>query len=269
MKYFETQRAVAAFVVGLLSVAACTQVLGIDEARVDPGLTPPNAGGTGGTGGTIPTGTGGGGTTVDSGNPGGSGGTGAGGSAIDSGGGIDASSDSNDSPICKQYCSDIMDYCKDNVAQYIDAAQCLKACALYPEGNLADADGNTAACRGKYAGKARYAAGSERDAYCRKAGPGSEGTCGSICDGFCTLMMGACTAKFAPYNFPSTMACLTHCKELKDVPPYSTSDGTLPDRNDAQCRLFHVCSSVMDPDEHCEHAMGVTMCDPKIDGGRD
>jgi hypothetical protein len=25
----------------------------------------------------------------------------------------------------------------------------------------------------------------------------------------------------------------------------------------------------MDPDEHCEHAMGVTMCDPKHDGGHD
>jgi hypothetical protein len=53
---------------------------------------------------------------------------------------------------------------------------------------------------------------------------------------------------------------------LKDAPPYSISDGSLPDRNDAQCRLFHVNSAVMDPDEHCEHAMGVTMCDEKPDG---
>ena len=78
-------------------------------------------------------------------------------------------------------------------------------------------------------------------------------------------MMGACTSKFAPYNFPSLDACLSACRMLKDAPPYTVSDGTLPDRNDAQCRLFHVCSSVMDPDEHCEHAMGVTMCDPKRD----
>jgi hypothetical protein len=47
------------------------------------------------------------------------------------------------------------------------------------------------------------------------------------------------------------------------------ADGTLPDTNDAQCRLFHSMSAVMDPDEHCEHAMGVTMCDSKVDAGGD
>ncbi len=245
----------------LLTAAACSQVLGIDDARVDPSLTTtgPGAGGVGGAG------PGTGGSTFDSGNPGGAGGTGA----VDAGGGIDVGSDSNDSPICRQYCSDIMDYCKDDLQQYVDTVQCLKACAFYPEGNLADADGNTAACRGKYAGKARYALGTERDAYCRKAGPGSEGTCGTICDGFCTLMMSACTTRFAPYNFPTVTECLNVCKQLKDVPPYTVSDVNLPDRNDAQCRLFHVCSSIMDPDEHCEHAMGVTMCDPKGDAGHD
>ena len=136
-------------------------------------------------------------------------------------------SDSGDSAICRQYCSDIMDYCPGDLKQYVDTAQCLKSCAFFPEGLITDADGNTASCRLKYAGKARYALGTERDAYCRKAGPGSEGTCGGICDGFCTLMMGTCTPKFAPYIFPSLADCLTACRALKDAPPYTVSDGTL------------------------------------------
>ncbi len=33
------------------------------------------------------------------------------------------------------------------------------------------------------------------------------------------------------------------------------------DGNHALCRLFHVTSAAMaDADEHCEHAMGVTLC---------
>jgi hypothetical protein len=122
----------------------------------------------------------------------------------------------------------------------------------------------------KYAGKARYAAGSEREAYCRKAGPGSDGTCGAICDGFCTLMMPTCTAaRTSPYYYSTKDACLADCRALHDNPPYTVADGTLPDTNDAQCRLFHSTSAVMDPDEHCEHAMGITMCDVKPDAGVD
>jgi hypothetical protein len=264
MRRFEKNRTSVGGVTALmLCAAACSQVLGIEEAHIDPGLTPPPTT-TGGSIDATSSGGSGGSTSVDSGGPGGTGGAG-GGMAGSGGGSLDAGVDSSDSALCRQYCSDVMDYCPGNLKQYVDSAQCLKSCAFFPEGLITDMDGNTASCRLKYAGKARYALGSERDAYCRKAGPGSEGTCGNICEGFCTLMMGACTPKFAPYNFPTVDACLTACGMLKDAPPYTVSDGTLPDRNDAQCRLFHVCSSVMDPDEHCEHAMGVTMCDSKQD----
>jgi hypothetical protein len=257
---FSNRRASGALITFVLAAASCAEVLGIDEARIDPSLTPIPTGMLDASGGSA-------GTSVDTGAPGGTGGAG-GTNPSDSGGNpVDTGPDSNDSPVCRQYCSDIMEYCQADLKQYVDVAQCLKVCAIYPEGLITDADGNTASCRLKYAGKARYALGTEKEAYCRKAGPGSDGTCGTICDGFCTLMMGVCTPMFAPYNFPATAECLTACRALKDSPPYTVSDGTLPDRNDAQCRLFHVCSSVMDPDEHCEHAMGVTMCDPKLDAG--
>jgi len=253
--------------VAALATASCTQVLGIEDARIDPTLSQSNAGAAGSAG---------------AGNGGGSAGNGGGphGGAAGSASDVDASADASDeskppnseggSPICAQYCEDIMSFCGGNVGQYIDVPQCLKVCALFPEGTIGGADGNTAACRMKYAGKARYAAGSERDAYCRKAGPGSDGTCGSICDSFCILMMPTCTpTRTPPFYYGSSDMCLTACKRLKDNPPYTVADGTLPDTNDAQCRLFHVCSAVMDPDEHCEHAMGITMCDAKMDGGSD
>jgi hypothetical protein len=243
----------------MLTSASCAQVLGIDEAHVDPILTT----------GTPTGGSGGGGTGGSMGPSGGTAGTGGSGgsTANDSGSNpIEAGADSGNSAICTQYCKDIMDYCKDSQKQYVDTEQCLKVCALFPEGQIAEPDANTASCRLKYAGKARYAAGSERDAYCQKAGPGSDGTCGQICDGFCTIMMPTCTVKFAPYYYLSASDCQTSCRSLNNVPPYTVADGTLPDRNDAQCRLFHANSSVMDPDEHCEHAMGVTMCEG-TDGG--
>jgi hypothetical protein len=266
MRFTKTHSGIIGMTTLVLSAAACAQMLGIDEAHVDPSLNPALT--TGG-GPLDASGGSGGSTSAETGPTGGTAGTG-GTTTIDAGGNVpETGPDSGDSPLCRQYCSDIMTYCDGDLKQYVDMPQCLKVCGIYPEGMIADSDGNTASCRLKYAGKARYALGTEKDAYCRKAGPGSEGTCGTICEGFCALMMATCTTKFAPYYFPSPSDCMTACRVLKDSPPYTVSDGSLPDRNDAQCRLFHVCSAVMDPDEHCEHAMGVTMCDPKIDSGHD
>ncbi len=42
---------------------------------------------------------------------------------------------------------------------------------------------------------------------------------------------------------------------------YSGNDPAVSDGDHALCRLFHVTSAAMaDADEHCEHAMGVTLC---------
>jgi hypothetical protein len=259
----------------VLLTVSCSQVLGIDEARVDPTLTGATNGMDGGSGAAGAAGAG-----PSTGSAGAAGTASAGGHAGTGSSDPDARADvpadagptnsEGGSSVCKQYCDDLMSFCTGNVAQYIDTAQCLKVCALFPEGTVGGADGNHAACRMKYAGKARYSAGSERDAYCRKAGPGSDGTCGAICDSFCLLMMPTCTpARTPPYFYASLDSCLMTCRKLRDNPPYTVADGTLPDTNDAQCRLFHVTSAVMDPEEHCEHAMGVTMCDGKMDAAPD
>jgi hypothetical protein len=233
------------------TVAGCSAVLGIDDAHVDPLFGASHSGSGGADGGTSEAG-----MTAE----------------MDDASQAEAAATEASveagAEICATYCDQIMKYCKDDLAQYIDIPQCLKVCSLFPAGTVGGPDSNTAACRLKYSSKAWYANGSERDAYCRKAGPGSDGTCGTICEGYCTLMIPTCTAaRTPPFFFASMGDCMNACDSLADAPPYTVADGTLPDRNDAQCRLFHACTAVMDPDEHCEHAMGVTMCDAKPDAG--
>ena len=101
-------------------------------------------------------------------------------------------------------------------------------------------------------------------AYCREAGPGGDGECGSNCEGYCTLMMGVCTEEEALlYRYESFESCMQACEALPvSSVPYSTTDPEVSDGNHVQCRLFHVTSAAMlDAEEHCEHAMGVVLCE--------
>ena len=76
-------------------------------------------------------------------------------------------------------------------------------------------------------------------------------------------MMEVCTEKSAGANhFESTQACLDTCNALPaPTVHYSNNDPAVSDGNHALCRLFHVNSAAMaDEAEHCEHAMGITLC---------
>lgn len=167
--------------------------------------------------------------------------------------------------LCEKYCEEVMELCTGDLEQYRDRRQCLTVCAFFPEGDLvSEANENTIACRLRYAAKARYAAGTEHEAYCRQAGPGGDGRCGSNCEGYCALMAGVCTEDDADiYRFESDAACMQACQALpRSTVTYSTANAAVPDGNHVQCRLFHVTSAAMlDPEEHCEHAMGLTLCE--------
>jgi hypothetical protein len=167
--------------------------------------------------------------------------------------------------MCETYCTQITQSCSGSMEQYVDVEQCMDVCALLPQGTLGETTGNTVACRLKQAADARYAIGTERGLICRRAGPGGDGHCGGNCEGFCSLMAGVCTAMASPlYRYASTEECMTACAALPDGEiAYSTSNEAVSDGNSVQCRLFHVNSAAMlDPLEHCEHAMGVTLCEP-------
>jgi hypothetical protein len=298
---------------GALSLlAACNQILGIEEAAVDARLSPRDvensttSGGTdgsqagtdpvgsagttlGGAGGTPSTGGShahgnedGGAPPAEGGSDGGpgpssggsqssNGGKAGGSSGNDPGEGGDTSEggsggEPGEMPVdlCTQYCDEMDAMCRGTAAQYRDRDQCLRICRMFPEGTPDSEDENSIACRLKYAQKARYGLGTEVNQYCSKAGPSGDGTCGSVCQGFCTLMDNVCTEEeVGPYRFTSTEECLTTCDGL---PPagvsYSSSDPNLADGNHALCRLFHVTNAAMaDAEEHCEHALGITLCE--------
>ena len=280
----------------LVAGGGCTQMLGIEKANVDPALdakgnlqggpTSTSAGGTassnndtGATGDTSDTSDTGhsshDATSTTGGDSSGSGGTqgeaGAGPdpedtSASASGGNGNSSSTTGEPEpsLCESYCDDIMESCTGAQAQYRDHAQCMTICSMLPEGELGEVDENTVACRAKYVGDARYGSGTELEAYCRRGGPGGAGYCGSNCEGYCSLMMQVCSGSdVGVYQFESEAACMETCEALPSSDEgYSATNPLIADGNHVECRLFHVTSGAMlDPEEHCEHAMGVTLCE--------
>lgn len=166
--------------------------------------------------------------------------------------------------LCDEYC-DILDaVCTSNAEQYRDRDQCMTICHLLPQGTVGGPDDDSVACRLKYAQKTRYTNGEETAEYCREAGPGGDNRCGTVCEGYCTLMAQVCTEQSAGvYHFASNDDCMATCNGLPQATvPYSDTDPMVSDGNHALCRLFHVASAAMaDTDEHCEHAMGVTLCE--------
>jgi len=165
---------------------------------------------------------------------------------------------------CDDYCDQMQSECTGEAEQYRDRAQCMKICHFFPLGDDEEEDDdNSVACRLKYVKKAHYGLGAEVTAYCREAGPSGDGKCGTDCEAFCSVMMEVCTEETAgPNHFESAAECLSTCDAL---PPaevhYSNTDPAVSDGNHALCRIFHVNSAAMaDPEEHCEHAMGITLC---------
>ncbi|HEU5076278.1 MAG TPA: hypothetical protein VFU02_18925 [Polyangiaceae bacterium] len=180
------------------------------------------------------------------------------------GGATNTSGGEPEPTLCESYCDDIMESCTGPQLQYRDHAQCMKICKMLPEGELGQVNENTVSCRAKYVGDARYGSGTELEAYCRRGGPGGGGYCGSNCEGFCSLMMHVCTgSEVGVYQFESSEACVQACEDLPTSDEgYSVSNPLIADGNHVECRLFHVTSAAMlDPEEHCEHAMGVTLCE--------
>lgn len=222
------------------AAVGCSQVLGIDEAFVDPKLES-SVGGAFGTGGTT---TGGSSALGDAGE----------GQARAGAGGAESPVD-----VCEQECDLVGEFCVGDALQYRDVEQCLRICRALPLGSIDDDRVNTASCRRRYAGKLRYLAGPELAATCRHAGPGGDGRCGSNCEGLCTVVMSACGPGLSdPYFYRSFADCLGDCQGLPDA---AYVYGTVASGESLECRLFHASSAMMgDADEHCEHALGVTLC---------
>jgi len=220
----------------LSGAAACNGLLDLDEAYVDPSIAAARAG-TSGSAGTSPS------TPVEAGAAGG------GGASVEP------------ETTCQQYCRVITESCVGDDAQYTDLDACLAACPLFPEGTAGDTVGNSLNCRLTQA----LRASSEPVTYCTWAGPGGNGQCGSNCEGFCTLMSKSCTPTTTSADgdyFANDEQCMAACAALPSVGPYCATSKSVTSGNSLECRLYHVAAGIYadDPDVHCPHAMGISLC---------
>jgi hypothetical protein len=256
--------------VGLLALSAgCSQVLGIEDAHVDPDLLGGFAGSAGksGSGSTVA------GTTNEA--TGGKHAHGSGGSS-GSGSAAEAGADNGEggappapSP-CESYCDAVMTNCKGKYEQYRNFDQCVQVCKQLPEGTPGEQEANSVHCRIRQAALAE----SEPFVYCKSAGPLGAGKCGSNCVSYCSFMQTTCTAESTEGNlelsyFPDSQACLEACGAIptheNDPAHYSSSATADPScfiGNTVYCRMYHVAASLEHdtPDEHCPHAMGGDPC---------
>lgn len=217
---------------------ACSQVLGLEDRKLDPTLGAAGEGGSG-TAGTS--------TTGGSGGVGGSGGTAGGG-----GGGGD---------LCEEYCDTIELNCAPpDHAQYTSKEQCLATCAIFNEGDTSEMNpsGNTVACRLNQA-KLAIATGEPLE-HCSAAGPGGadksgQFRCGEHCDGYCAIMNEACVPPRTP--FANVAECISACRDLPNLGGFNQG---IDSGNSVQCRIWHVTAATLSPDVHCGHASGDAPC---------
>ncbi|MDF3065761.1 MAG: hypothetical protein K0R38_1362 [Polyangiaceae bacterium] len=255
-------------------LAACTQVLGIEDARVDTSLTEPAI--TAGKGGALATS--GSASTADGGDetsgPVATGGKSGNSSVLPGAAGVPNAGGSPDEPtpptLCERYCDKVMTHCKGKYEQYRSFDQCIEVCKRLPPGQTGDEDVNTAECRVRQADFAE----SEPFVYCKSAGPLGTGKCGSNCVSYCSLMQSACTplsteGNLEPSYYDSSQACLEACGGIPthedDPTAYSSSASAEPSSfigNTIYCRTYHLAAGLEQGahDEHCPHAMGGDPC---------
>jgi hypothetical protein len=261
----------------LTFASACSQILDIEQAHVDPTLA-----GTAGSSqaGSQPAGSSNSELSSAGQHDAGDAGNGSGGTHDHVSGGSAGSSTAGSTAggggsapvelgLCERYCEQVTRTCKGKYEQYRTFDQCIRVCQRLPPGEPGDEDTNTVSCRLRQA----EFADSEPFVYCKSAGPLGEGKCGSNCVSYCSLMQESCTAESTAGNvelsyFDSAQACLSACTELPETTGtvhYSssaTADPTSFVGNSVFCRTYHVAAALEDdaPDEHCPHAMGGDPC---------
>ncbi len=146
---------------------------------------------------------------------------------------------------CKDYCTLVMDSCKGDNAVYTTEEICLGVCAKLPPGDGEDLSTNTVACRAHQAEIAK----DEPADYCKGAGPGGNGVCGTDCEAYCTLFPQVCPKD---YEYASTKDCLKFCQALPSQDSYDVVRDHGGDT--IECRLVHTSSATVIPKDHCPHA---------------
>ncbi|MGK4001553.1 hypothetical protein WMF31_02935 [Sorangium sp. So ce1036] len=149
------------------------------------------------------------------------------------------------SEACTSYCDAVMASCTGENQVYSTLETCHGVCAALDPGDPLEPVGNTLACRARQADLAGRTG--EPSVHCPAAGPGGAGVCGSNCESYCALQAASCSPEF-----PTQEECVAMCAGLKDVEAFDVIENHEGDT--LQCRLVHVSSATVEPDEHCRHA---------------
>lgn len=245
-----------------LAGMSCRQIVGIEQAEVDPSLSAkggaaiagsssaPAPGGNAGQAGEIGVESGG----APSSSSGGHTAAGeAGQSSAVAGAGGEAGAPAAPT-LCEQYCSAVTDNCTGAFTVYTSYATCLAVCARLPEGTAGARTGNSVQCRLRAAQVAKE----EVPHYCPIAGPGGNGVCGTNCESLCGLREGVC----AGFSESDIESCRSECSKLQDLGNYSTdlNVGQYAGPH-VQCRLYHLSAAAADdPEQHCLHVDGAAPC---------
>lgn len=264
---------------------ACSQVLDIQDAHVDPSLEAAqpneNAGRSSSDGSvTAASAAGAGETAAATGSTGSVSGAGPTAESGGAGGGNDAgpaeagsAGAASEPTLCERYCERVMSNCTGKYEQYRTPEQCVEVCRRLPPGEPDDDEVNSVTCRLQQAEFAE----SEPFVYCKSAGPLGEGRCGSNCISYCSLMQATCTEASTAGNleasyFESSQDCLDACallpSDASGPRQYSASADAEPSSfvgNSVYCRTYHLAAALEQdtPDEHCPHAMGGDPCTPQ------
>jgi hypothetical protein len=148
-------------------------------------------------------------------------------------------------PTCADFCAQVADACGGANAQWADAASCAAECATWPEGTPGAMAGNSLACRSGHL--AEIQDGSESpETHCAHVGPTGGGSCGTLCDAYCSLVLEHCVGTNQVYA--SDPECRTACALLPATGSEGDSTG-----DTVQCRIYHAEAAGADPVTHCSH----------------
>ena len=160
---------------------------------------------------------------------------------------------------CDQYCATAKSVCSEGFRVFETDANCSAVCKRYEPGSASSPQGNTLACRAALlASAARIGEGT---GICQAAGPGggaaTAGTgqsCGSNCEGYCSLRARVCQA--------DRSECMRQCAALPDKGSYDAPMDFRSGEDTLQCRMAHLTVASTYQEEgneaerrrHCEHS---------------
>ncbi|HWA73450.1 MAG TPA: hypothetical protein VG937_13990 [Polyangiaceae bacterium] len=149
-------------------------------------------------------------------------------------------------PWCEDYCDVVMSSCSGGLDVYSSRAACLAVCDVLDPGSPDDLPkANTVRCRRNLI----FGSG-EAPVDCSLSGPVGGDQCGSDCEGYCQILVAACSDTFTqPVD-----DCVRECAALRHGTDRFTTNGTFVKGDTFQCRAVYASNALLDP-SLCKNAV--------------